>query len=149
MGYAEAFGLPAALLILAIVIFWLGKDKYRTHAPQGSTLKDSALVYTSLLVSFHLSFTVLPPLSSFLSSPPHLTTSLRFSGTHSPPTSNTAAVVYPNTNRSSTSQKIVTPRTSSQMSNRLSPCYWFSSLFPSSGLSSINTPRAGSSRLRQ
>eukprot|EP00026_Physarum_polycephalum_P005140 Phypoly_transcript_05169.p1 GENE.Phypoly_transcript_05169~~Phypoly_transcript_05169.p1 ORF type:complete len:553 (+),score=98.88 Phypoly_transcript_05169:272-1930(+) len=52
LGYAEAFGLPAVLLVLAIVIFWLGRNKYRTQAPQGSTLKDSALVLYHALSTY-------------------------------------------------------------------------------------------------
>lgn len=54
-GYAPAFGLPAVLLLVATSIFWVGRRKYRTYAPQGSVLKDAAkLIYyaTSIRIKY-------------------------------------------------------------------------------------------------
>jgi dipeptide/tripeptide permease len=50
VSYAVAFGVPAVLLALATVIFWLGRNTYVKVPPAGSVLTESMrILYTSFV----------------------------------------------------------------------------------------------------
>jgi len=66
-NYAFAFGLPAILLLVATCIFWLGRKRYRVHAPQGSVLSDAFhLIYHATYVRFRYGRATLPHGVSYL-----------------------------------------------------------------------------------
>lgn len=49
VSYAAAFGLPAILLVVATIIFFLGRNKYTINSPSGSVLGVSLnIIFTAL-----------------------------------------------------------------------------------------------------
>jgi len=45
LNYGYAFGLPAVLLVVATMIFWSGKPRYKIHDPAGSVLSDACKMF--------------------------------------------------------------------------------------------------------
>jgi len=49
VSYAAAFGLPAGLLVVATIIFWAGRKRYRVNQPTGSILMVSVKIIGTAL----------------------------------------------------------------------------------------------------